>query len=1199
MVKGFTLILSFLIAVGVSAQSASPALALDYVRTHTSAVGITSADAEQLIVSDHVRNNLAGAEHVYLQQTVGGIPVQGAYASITIKDQEVLYQANTLISDASSKVVGLKAPQLTAQKALEFAAKHIGVKAPTATLRKSADGHSVFEGGNISAREIEVKPVYHLGKDGKLHISYGTMIDALDSKDLHHITVNATSGEVTDYFNGTITCNFGDRPHKHVGHDCKSHSASDAAPLVVKGSAVDGAQYLAYPFPMESPFDGDRQLLVEPADLDYSPFGWHDRDGVEGADATTTRGNNVLAFNSTTNLSPDGGAELDFSFDLDFQDEPANQLEPAIANLFYANNYMHDFSARVGFDEAAGNFQEVNYSGNGEGGDFVRAEAQDPTGTNNATFGTLPEGSVSEMSMFLWDAGTGGFLTINEPTQIAGLLSNTGQSFNLQGGTDWGNNLVATGDAITGNVAIANDRRNTQCCLEIETDLTGKVALIDRGGCDFSLKAANAQDAGAIGVMIVNVPGADGAGSTGDNVIGMNGGDRATEVNIPALFLALPDGDRMRQVLNNGLDVTVTFESIENTGPSQIDASLDNGVIAHEFGHGISTRLTAGPRQVGCLRGVDDDGDGRADRGEQMGEGWSDFFTLVTTAKEGDQGSDPRAIGNYADDQGPTGSGIRNFPYSTDMSIYPSTFAATQSVGYGGTTGYAPHPVGEVWCAMLWDMYWALSDRDGYDPTLRDETSGSYKAVRLVMDGMKLQPCNPGFQQGRDAILAADEMLYGGENQRLIWEVFARRGMGFLAESGDTFDHRDGLEDFSIPPLLIEQLKINRNTAEVITVGEEHEVSIDVVNHIPEAQSGVIVTDELAEGMSYVAGTTAGASEPTVNGQVLTFELGELAYQDEVTFTYSVVPSQDLTTQSLLFDDFESDNGWEALDLEGSDFTWEEDNDFGRDDSNGWGVYEFDQIETDQALLSPEIEVVGELPVLRFWHRYETTRISHGGYVGVIPEGDDFATPLANDQFILNGYPAEVQYGLFAIPSLGGFTGTSEGEFVESYVNLSAYKDQRVRIQFRFGTQETVNSDILDPAWSVDDFEILDLQTIPSTACVFSDSSTDPANCAASVTIVEPSVRTDIEEVSPDAFGLEVFPNPADDYITITAAGDMTDEATISLRAMDGRVAHMDKMMITGQPTVKTISVGGLASGMYVLELRTADKVTNTRVIIY
>jgi len=69
----------------------------------------------------------------------------------------------------------------------------------------------------------------------------------------------------------------------------------------------------------------------------------------------------------------------------------------------------------------------------------------------------------------------------------------------------------------------------------------------------------------------------------------------------------------------------------------------------------------------------------------------------------------------------------------------------------------------------------------------------------LVMEGMKLQPCEPGMVDGRDAILLADQLLYAGANECLIWSVFAKRGLGFNADQGDTDDRFDQVENFSVP----------------------------------------------------------------------------------------------------------------------------------------------------------------------------------------------------------------------------------------------------------------------------------------------------------------------------------------------------------------------------------------------------------------
>ncbi|MBK8364485.1 MAG: M36 family metallopeptidase [Bacteroidetes bacterium] len=205
---------------------------------------------------------------------------------------------------------------------------------------------------------------------------------------------------------------------------------------------------------------------------------------------------------------------------------------------------------------------------------------------------------------------------------------------------------------------------------------------------------------------------------------------------------------------------------------------LDNGIVTHEYGHGVSNRLTGGPNNSNCLS-----------NGEQAGEGWSDWLALMFTQKDGDDGADARGVGTFALGEPTNGPGIRRYPYSTDMSINPETYgflAASSEV----------HNVGEVWCTVVWDLNWALVDQDGFDPDWINGTSGNNIAMALVMEGMKLQPCGPGFLDGRDAILQADDNLYGGIHKCMIWEVFARRGMGFNASQGSANTAGDETEDF-------------------------------------------------------------------------------------------------------------------------------------------------------------------------------------------------------------------------------------------------------------------------------------------------------------------------------------------------------------------------------------------------------------------
>jgi hypothetical protein len=131
------------------------------------------------------------------------------------------------------------------------------------------------------------------------------------------------------------------------------------------------------------------------------------------------------------------------------------------------------------------------------------------------------------------------------------------------------------------------------------------------------------------------------------------------------------------------------------------------------------------------------------------------------------------------------------------MSINPSTYDSTKDVA----TISQPHGVGYVWATMAWEVYWNLVDKYGYNANLYDswDTGGNNLWWQLVMDGMKLQPCRPGMVDGRNAILAADVALTGGDNQCEIWRGFAKRGLGFSANQGLSSSRIDGTQAFDLP----------------------------------------------------------------------------------------------------------------------------------------------------------------------------------------------------------------------------------------------------------------------------------------------------------------------------------------------------------------------------------------------------------------
>jgi hypothetical protein len=451
-------------------------------------------------------------------------------------------------------------------------------------------------------------------------------------------------------------------------------------------------------------------------------------------------------------------------------------MDASITNLFVWNNYLHDLSFFYGFDEVSGNFQQTNYSGQGDGDDFVFAHAFDGSGTNNANFGTPEEGFNPVMQMYIWEHISGSLLEITEPASIADSYETGASTFGIDPPTN----------PFTSDVVLVNDNsaNPTLGCgtLTNAAQINGKIAYFDRGICTFVQKALNAQNAGALAVIIAN--------NQQGGAMSMGGDDNGA-LTIPVISISQEDGVLIKEQLTNGIPVTANlggeFDLITH------DSSFDNGIIAHEYGHGISNRLTGGGFQVNCLW-----------NDEQMGEGWSDFFALIVSDTLGASGEMPRGIGNFASNRPADAFGIRPFPYTTDMSVNPLTYENINSLSI-------PHGVGSAWATIIWDLYWALVDEYGHSNNIYSNSGGNNTAIRLVMEGMRLQACNPGFVDGRDAILAADDILYDGANQCLIWKTFARRGVGFSADQGSSASVGDEIEAFDLPGFCTSGVGIDEN----------------------------------------------------------------------------------------------------------------------------------------------------------------------------------------------------------------------------------------------------------------------------------------------------------------------------------------------------------------------------------------------------
>jgi PKD repeat protein len=754
----------------LKAQDASP-IVQRYLLENQEKMHLTRAEAaDGWVVSDQYQTAHNQVTHVYLQQMLHGLKLYNAISSVAIQNGEVVAFNSRFTPNAAQQADAAPGMQRwSAAKAVEQAAKHLGI--PLTNIR-AADGRDnnentyTFEADGGLRAPVKVQLLYHKNDEG-IQLAWNVEIQV--KSDWWHLRVSAMTGEILDQGNYTLYCDFGHgKSAQHHAHDRRVFPILESE---YKAEENMSASYRVFPFPGESPLHTNRALLTDPADPIASPYGWHDTNGQPGAEYTITRGNNVLASedrddNNTPGYSPDGGPSLIFDFPYNPLQQPLAWEDAAITNLFYANNFLHDMTYRHGFTEAAGNFQENNYGNGGNGNDAVQADAQDGSGTNNANFSTPVDGQKPRMQMYLWTGGgipAADSITVNAPGNIAGKYPSPAANFGP---------LVT--DPVTANIVKVEDGTAPVfdgCQTIVNTAaVNGKIAVIDRVGCLYTVKVKNAQDAGAIGVIVVQ--------NSAAPPFKMPGADAS--ITIPSVMISKANWDILQAEMANG---PVNVSILPTPGKTDRDSDLDNGVIAHEFGHGISNRLTGGPSNSGCL--------GNA---EQMGEGWSDFYALITTMLPSDTRNTPRGIGNYSDGQSINGNGIRNSIYSTDMSVNTYTY------GFLPSTNGQVHYMGELWATMLWDLTWDLIDEYGFEPNLMLATGGNNIAQRLVTDGFKLQHCNPGFVDGRDGILLADKMNNKGANQCLIWKAFARRGLGYSASQGSSDSFTDGVQAFDLPP---------------------------------------------------------------------------------------------------------------------------------------------------------------------------------------------------------------------------------------------------------------------------------------------------------------------------------------------------------------------------------------------------------------
>lgn len=765
-----------------------------YLDKNKSTYNLSAADISDWTIDSEVYAEGTQITSCYIVQNYQGIALFNAQSNLAIRNNAVYRFANNFKSNIAQKISNTQ-PQLTLEQAAVRVYQQLHIsQSPSFAVIENLPHHKFTLTDGLQEDPISAQLVYQALPNDQLNLAWYFQFYSPDAKHLWDLRIDAVNGTLLEQHDLMVSCAFGNQSQAKTTKPYNFSQHAFVSNTNVTVAATPGS-YRVIPYNYESPNHHPFELISTVGNALASPNGWHDANAIGGTTAslkyTYTRGNNVLAQedadgNNGNGIRPDGGAGLLFDYQYGgatFQ--PTVYTPAATTNLFYSINMMHDIWYQYGFNEAAGNFQQNNLGRGGATsgtGDYVLADAQDgysqttPT-LNNANFSTPNDGSRPRVQMFLWTMGAPAtnFLTVNSPASIAGEKLATSNVFE---GTD--RIPVPTApNGITSDLALyANNPNppgyNSACQTPTNAfELSNKIVLIRRGGCFFNLKVKNAQDAGALAVVVAdsipNNPSTLSMSSTG--LLG---------ITIPAIFITKELGDELIAELANG-PVNVKLESPGNLY-LYADGDFDNGIIAHEVGHGIANRLIGGPNNTACMNNA-----------EQMGEGWSDWFCLINQIKTGDTGAEARGIGTYAINQLPTDGGIRAYPYSTDMSINPLTLVNSNDA--------EPHNRGETWTAVLWDLTWAYINKYGFDPDIYNGTGGNNKVMRLVIDALKLQSCNTSsFISSRDNLFAADQATTGGQDYCLIADVFQRRGMGLNASSGSVDSAVDQVEDFTAFP---------------------------------------------------------------------------------------------------------------------------------------------------------------------------------------------------------------------------------------------------------------------------------------------------------------------------------------------------------------------------------------------------------------
>ncbi len=363
------------------ASKADPAdIVLGYVSDQRRAFGLDSSDLANLEVSESY-TSIDGVTHVTFSQSVDGIEAfDSRVRGHVTKNGRLINVSGAPVSDLS---VPTTTPVLSADEALLAARENVGGDATVPPVEKRSQGPAQKTTYDTYAESAELTVFAQSDED---RLAWEIQVLDTDSM-LYRVVVDAATSEVL--FRQSLTA--------FDNNDAKVYPLFPSQ--LVTPTAVN---FGSDPTWLNRSAEDLNQLKGNNTHTYVDNNG---QDGYQPGEQVVRNGGLAGNWIYPTQFFP-GCAPFGCTWNRADSASKATNRNAGAVGLFYLVNHFHDalLAAPIGFDEASGNFEHVNSSGQGVGGDAVLAEAQDFSGTNNANMGTPGDGESPKMQMYFWDA---------------------------------------------------------------------------------------------------------------------------------------------------------------------------------------------------------------------------------------------------------------------------------------------------------------------------------------------------------------------------------------------------------------------------------------------------------------------------------------------------------------------------------------------------------------------------------------------------------------------------------------------------------------------------------------------------------------------------------------------------------------------------------------------------------------------------